>query len=173
MTMSEWLKYVLLKLVTLGKIDTRKEKRRGEVLSEILRLAQQISTGDWEFERNKVVVKGTIPYMVHVGEEHIDSILDFFIPSMSKYEADSSREPYMIYETWPYFCSFGGRKGDELFIAFHSGEEGVLCRGSLVVATDTNSDIIIEELIRRKDKVDIDTLLLNFFEDLRRRHFEN
>ena len=86
--MVEWLKYILLKLVTLGKRDIRQEKKREESLLEILRLVQQAPMGGWMFEQDKRVVKKTVPRMIYVGD---DDIMDFFFPRTNQYEVDSSK----------------------------------------------------------------------------------
>lgn len=159
MGVMKWLKYVFLKIVTLGKIDIKKEEKRKSELAKVLVCLHRTSVKDWILERSARVVKKRIYHEVHVGDDLIfDGICGVvYVP---RYEIDNTKEPIKIYETWPYFFVLDRDKG---FMAFHSGDHDVFCKGTIMAII--NSDIIIEDIVR--GKTDVDSDLLGFFDELR------
>ncbi|MEK9154572.1 MAG: hypothetical protein AAB596_00660 [Patescibacteria group bacterium] len=156
MTALGWLKHIFLKGSTFGAKDIK----RNEKLSRVLKLVLRTSKQDWKFEKNRKVVKDTIPHKICTGLDLVASdgfSASFYLP---RYEIDKSREPINIYENWPHFFSLVPDKG---FMTFHSADDDIFCKGEIIGMV--NSEVVIEEITR--DRTCAETDLLDFFDELR------
>lgn len=161
--MLNWLKYVFLKIITLGKRDIRLDElrnKRSEKLSKVLMMLRKTSTGDWMFEKDVKIVKDRIYHKKHVGDDFIGDgcFIAFYMP---RYEIDETKPPIEIYENLPYFFSLNHH--DKGFMTFSSSDKDVFCSGRLVGMV--NSETVIEYVSRNATQTDVE--ILGFFENLR------
>lgn len=147
--------FIFLKTITIGK----KDEKRKERLSKVLRLVRQTLREDWTLGRNIKLVRKTIYSEINEGYDFISDGMcgGFYFP---RYRIDPSKEPIKIYKTWAYFLSLDHDKG---FMTFSSDDESMFYEGKIVGLVD--SEAVIEEIARNKTDVDIE--LLGFFDDLR------